>query len=95
MVPLITFVIGIFCNILGIGGGEIAHYRMLICMYLCMYVCVYVFIYILTSMFICPLHVVFNQHRGVDGTGKNMIRYEAIEGLSGVSRAINLRRFIP
>ena len=72
MVPLITFVIGIFCNILGIGGGEIAHYRMLICMYLCMYVsvyvCVYVFIYILTSMFICPLHVVFNQHRGVDGT---------------------------
>jgi len=23
MVPLITFVIGIFCNILGIGGGEL------------------------------------------------------------------------
>ena len=41
---------------------------MYVCMYVSMYVCVYVFIYILTSMFICPLHVVFNQHRGVDGT---------------------------
>ena len=45
MVPLITFVIGIFCNILGIGGGEIAHYRMLICMYLCMYVCMCLYTY--------------------------------------------------
>ena len=60
MVPLITFVIGIFCNILGIGGGEIAHYRMLICMYLCMYVSMYVCVCVCVY-----IHIDFNVYLSI------------------------------
>jgi len=64
MVPLITFVIGIFCNILGIGGGEIAHYRMLICMYLSMYVSMYVCMYV--CMCVCVyIHIDFNVYLSI------------------------------